>query len=76
MSLVKLKILHGSNQLNILEFGEMITGKSSWSYTNELPSVQLGITDFSKQNQMEHMANNANVKNILILLLQMVLMAF
>jgi hypothetical protein len=40
----------------------MITGKSSWSYTNELPSVQLGITDFSKQNQMEHMANNANVK--------------
>jgi hypothetical protein len=45
-----------------IEFGEMITGKSSWSYTNELPSVQLGITDFSKQNQMEHMANNANVK--------------
>jgi hypothetical protein len=66
MSLVKLKILHGSNQLNILSLVEMITGKSSWSYTNELPSVQLGITDFSKQNQMEHMANNANVKNILI----------
>jgi hypothetical protein len=55
MSLVKLKILHGSNQLNILSLVEMITGKSSWSYTNELPSVQLGITDFSKQNQMEHM---------------------
>jgi hypothetical protein len=46
----------------------MITGKSSWSYTNELPSAQLGITDFSKQNQMEPMWHNANVKNILILL--------
>jgi hypothetical protein len=44
-----------------IEFGEMITGKSSWSYTNELPSVQLGITDFSKPNGT-HRANNANVK--------------
>jgi hypothetical protein len=24
---------------------EMITGKSSWSYTNDYPSVQLGVTD-------------------------------
>ena len=27
---------------------EMITGKSSWAYTDELPTVQLGVTDFSK----------------------------
>jgi hypothetical protein len=26
---------------------EMI-GKSSWSYTNDYPSVQLGVTDYSK----------------------------
>jgi alpha-glucosidase len=45
MSLVKLKILHGSNQLNILEFGGNDYWQKSWSYTNELPSVQLGITD-------------------------------
>ncbi len=42
---------------------EMITGKSSWSYTNELPSVQLGITDYSKAKPNgTHGANNANVK--------------
>lgn len=27
---------------------EMITGKSTWDYTSELPSVQLGVTDYSK----------------------------
>lgn len=27
---------------------EMITGKSSWSYTNDFPSIQLGVTDYSK----------------------------
>ena len=27
---------------------EMITGKSSWSYTNDFPSIQLGITDYTK----------------------------
>jgi hypothetical protein len=27
---------------------EMITGKSSWAYTDDLPSVQLGITDYTK----------------------------
>src|SRR6478609_10121374 len=27
---------------------EMITGKSSWSYTNDYPAVQLGVTDYSK----------------------------
>lgn len=42
---------------------EMITGKSSWSYTNDYPSVQLGITDFSKAKPNgTHGANNANVK--------------
>lgn len=42
---------------------EMITGKSSWSYTDEFPSVQLGITDFSKAKpNATHGANNANVK--------------
>jgi hypothetical protein len=35
---------------------EMITGKSSWSYTNDYPSVQLGVTDYSKQNRMVRMA--------------------
>ncbi len=42
---------------------EMITGKSSWSYTNEYPSVQLGVTDFSKAKPNgTHGANNANVR--------------
>jgi hypothetical protein len=42
---------------------EMITGKSSWAYTDEYPSVQLGITDFSKAKPNgKHGANNANVK--------------
>jgi glucan 1,4-alpha-glucosidase len=42
---------------------EMITGKTSWSYTNEYPSVQLGITDFTKARPNgTHGATNANVK--------------
>lgn len=42
---------------------EMITGKSSWRYTDELPSVQLGITDYSKvKPNGKHGANNENVK--------------
>ncbi|WP_348811338.1 glycoside hydrolase family 97 protein [Flavobacterium maritimum] len=42
---------------------EMITGKSSWRYTDELPSVQLGITDYSKvKPNGNHGANNENVK--------------
>jgi len=42
---------------------EMITGKSSWSYTDELPAIQLGVTDYStvKPNQT-HAANNTKVK--------------
>ncbi|NDV69395.1 glycoside hydrolase family 97 protein [Dysgonomonas sp. 25] len=42
---------------------EMITGKSSWSYTNELPSVQLGVTDYTKvKPNGTHAANTAHVK--------------
>ncbi|MBB1286589.1 glycoside hydrolase family 97 protein [Flavisolibacter sp. BT320] len=42
---------------------EMITGKSSWSYTNDHPAVQLGITDFAKAKpNNSHGANTANVK--------------
>lgn len=41
---------------------EMITGKSSWAYA-DLPSVQLGITDYSKTKPNgKHGANNENVK--------------
>jgi hypothetical protein len=42
---------------------EMITGKSSWSYTNDYPTVQLGVTNFAKAKPNgTHGANNANVK--------------
>ncbi len=42
---------------------EMITGKSSWSYTNELPSIQIGSTDYSKAKPNgTHGATTANVK--------------
>ena len=42
---------------------EMITGKSSWAYTNDLPAVQLGKTDFSKvKPNSTHGATTANVK--------------
>lgn len=42
---------------------EMITGKSSWSYTNDLPAVQLGKTDYTKvKPNGTHGANTANVK--------------
>jgi hypothetical protein len=48
-------------------FGEMITGKSSWSYTNDFPAVQLGITDYSKAKQTAHMLPIPLVKDISIL---------
>lgn len=42
---------------------EMITGKTSWAYTEEYPSVQLGVTDFTKAKPSgKHGANTANVK--------------
>lgn len=42
---------------------EMITGKSTWAYTDEYPTVQLGITDYvhAKPNG-KHGANTENVK--------------
>ena len=42
---------------------EMISGKSSWSYTNDFPSVKLGQTDFEHATPNgTHAANNANVR--------------
>ena len=42
---------------------EMITGKSSWSYTDDYPSVQLGVTDYTKSKPHgRHAANNENVR--------------
>ena len=42
---------------------ELIVGRNTWSYTNEYPSVRLGVTDYknSKPNGT-HGANNGNVK--------------
>ncbi len=41
---------------------EMITGKSSWAYT-DLPAVQLGVTDYTKAKPNgRHAANTAHVK--------------
>lgn len=42
---------------------DMIVGRGTWSYTNDLPSVHLGITDYSKcKPNGTHSANNENVK--------------
>ena len=42
---------------------EMISGKGSWAYTDEFPSVQLGVTDYAKAKPNgKHGANNANVR--------------
>ena len=42
---------------------EMITGKGSWAYTDELPSVKLGETDYTKTKPNgKHSANNENVR--------------
>jgi glucan 1,4-alpha-glucosidase len=42
---------------------EMITGKSSWAYTNDFPAIQLGVTDYSKAKPNgTHAANNKHVK--------------
>jgi len=43
---------------------EMITGKSSWSYTNDFPSIQIGKTDYTKAKPNgTHAANNEKVRN-------------
>ncbi len=42
---------------------EMITGKSDWSYTWDFPSIQLGITDYTKAKPHgRHGATTENVK--------------
>ncbi len=42
---------------------DMITGKGSWAYTDELSSVKLGVTDYTKTKPNgKHSANTANVK--------------
>lgn len=42
---------------------EMITGKSEWSYTHDVPSVHIGKTDFSKlKPHGRHGATTENVK--------------
>nr|WP_314784507.1 glycoside hydrolase family 97 protein [uncultured Capnocytophaga sp.] len=42
---------------------EMITGKSSWSYTNDLPAVDLNTVDYTKTKPNgTHGANNENVR--------------
>ena len=43
---------------------EMISGKSTWAYTNDLPSVHLGITDYTKMKPNgTHAANNEKVRH-------------
>ncbi|MBQ0088180.1 MAG: glycoside hydrolase family 97 protein [Prevotellaceae bacterium] len=45
---------------------EMISGIGSWAYTRDLPSVKLGLTDYSKvKPNGRHSANTANVKRYL-----------
>ena len=42
---------------------DMITNRGSWAYTDELPSVRLGVTDYTKvKPNGRHSANTANVK--------------
>ena len=42
---------------------EMITGKSAWNYTDDLPSVKIGETDFTKAKPNgRHAANTEHVK--------------
>ena len=42
---------------------ELITGKNTWNYTDQLPSVKLGETDYSQlQPNGRHGACNENVK--------------
>ena len=42
---------------------EMITGKTQWSYTYDVPSIQLGVTDYKTlKPHGQHGANNENVR--------------
>lgn len=45
---------------------EMITGKSSWAYTDDLKAVKLGITDYTKTKPNgKHGANTPHVKELI-----------
>lgn len=45
---------------------EMITGKSAWSYTDEFPAIQIGVTDYSAAKPHgRHGANTAHVKELI-----------
>ena len=45
---------------------EMITGKSSWAYTDDLSAVKLGVTDYSKvKPNGKHGANTKHVKELI-----------
>ena len=42
---------------------DMITNKGSWAYTDDVPSVKLGLTDYTKTKPNgRHSANTENVK--------------
>ena len=42
---------------------EMITGKTQWSYTDDFPTIELGVSDYSKAKPHgKHGANNENVR--------------
>lgn len=42
---------------------EMINGKSQWSYTNDLPSVQIGVTDYNMVTP--HNQHGATTENVM-----------
>ncbi|OBX26031.1 glycosyl hydrolase family 97 [Gelidibacter algens] len=45
---------------------EMITGKSSWAYTDDLKAVKLGVTDYTKTKPNgKHGANTKHVKELI-----------
>lgn len=45
---------------------EMITGKSSWAYTDDLKAVKLGVTDYTKTKPNgKHGANTFHVKELI-----------
>ena len=45
---------------------EMIAGGGNWAYTEDLPAVQLGVTDYSKVKQSpKHSANNTRVRRLI-----------
>jgi hypothetical protein len=70
------KIIYNLNEPNKIEdvswikpvkyvgvWWEMITGKGTWAYTDDYPTVQLGITDYTKAKPNgKHGATTANVK--------------